>query len=49
MKTYLPILLVVSAALLLYNVIPTEVTLILWLILIGLVINKWSSLKTNFS
>jgi hypothetical protein len=49
MKNWIPILFVVGASLLLYNVVPTEVTVILWLILILLIINKWDTIKKNFS
>jgi hypothetical protein len=49
MKNWIPISFVVGAALLLYNVVPTEVTVILWLVLIVLILNKWPTIKKNFS
>jgi hypothetical protein len=49
MKNWVPIVFFVGASLILYNVIPHEVTIILWLILIVLVINKWDIIKKNFS
>lgn len=39
---------VIGASLLLYNVFPKEITIILSLVLITLIINKWDILKTYF-
>lgn len=49
MKDSVPVIFVVALALLLYNKFPKEITVILWLVLIALVINKWGTLKKNFS
>jgi hypothetical protein len=49
LKIGIPVLFVLGAVLVLYNVIPTEITVVLWLILITLTINKWDVLKKQFS
>lgn len=48
MKTGIYVAFVVGASLLLYNGFPTEITIILTLVLITLIINKWDVLKTYF-
>lgn len=49
MKASISVIVVVGGALLLYNVIPTEITVILSLILITALIINWDKLKTYFS
>ena len=48
MKKYIPALFVIGALLLLANPFPKQVVIFLWLVLILLMINKWSSLSKIF-